>query len=203
MFTSCLCVWMELSFWTRAWTERELTLVRNPARVCQSRSSALSPSLPVNVCWAGTKYVQQFTCVCLSPWASDVLTRSHTFLVPVAVFYCFPASTKRRTASVLSGNVLYVMQFYVYFVPLSSSSFFTLRVLKMWSAGALAAFHVPWKHIKERIHFCSFHSFIIHVQNEDKGERAELFCCRHRSALSLPNIDKCSWFFRNLSINNS
>lgn len=89
MFTSCLCVWMELSFWTRAWTERELTLVRNPARVCQSHSSALSPSLPVNVCWAGTKYVQQFTCVFLSLWASDVLTRSHTFLVPVAVFIVF------------------------------------------------------------------------------------------------------------------
>lgn len=132
MFTSCLCVWMELSFWTRAWTERELTLVRNPARVCQSHSSALSPSLPVNVCWAGTKYVQQFTCVFLSLWASDVLTRSHTFLVPVAVFYCFPASKEGQP-------VFWVEMFYVYFVPLSYSSFLRLGFSKCGQ-------RVHWQH---------------------------------------------------------
>lgn len=138
MFTSCLCVWMELSFWTRAWTERELALVRNPARVCQSHSSALSPSLPVNVCWAGTKYVQQFTCVFLSLWASDVLTRSHTFLFPVAVFIVFLPLKKDSQCSEWKCFIRYA----VLCVLCTSELFFLFLSLGFSKCGQ----RVHWQH---------------------------------------------------------
>lgn len=84
--------------------EREVSLLWNPAWVCQPHSSLLSASLPVT----GAEWTPVHLCVCVPVRARRPHTMETCIFLFLLLFLLFPRLDRRaKTFSLFSGNDLY------------------------------------------------------------------------------------------------